>query len=304
VSVLVVANHRTATNAAIVAAFERFGLDAALVHPNEAVARARAGDDVLARLDIQPTLDGVEAGLWDLYRLKRRGVRLLNKPGSLLAAHDKLATAFRLSGAGLPHPRTSHLDGTGPLPSLRFPLVVKPRFGSWGRDVFLCPDAEALGDRLAALRRRRWFVRQGVLLQELVSPRGYDLRLVVAADEVVGAIERVAAPGEWRTNVSLGGRRRLVEPSQEACALATAAARAIGADLVGVDLLPDEAGGWTVLELNGAVDFTDDYSLSGSDVFAAVANALAPAQAIAATGALALGAPAVVAPALAAPAAL
>jgi ribosomal protein S6--L-glutamate ligase len=89
----------------------------------------------------------------------------------------------------------------------------------------------------------------------------------------VGAVERVAAPGEWRTNVELGARRAGVVPSAEARRLAIAAADAIRADLVAVDLLPSEDGGLIVLEINGAADFTPDYSLDG-DPFAAVARAL------------------------------
>jgi hypothetical protein len=57
--------------------------------------------------------------------------------------------------------------------------------------------------------------------------------------------------------------------------LALAAAAAVGADLVGVDLLPAPDGGHLVLELNGAVDFTSDYSLGSRDVFDEAAGALA-----------------------------
>jgi glutathione synthase/RimK-type ligase-like ATP-grasp enzyme len=45
-----------------------------------------------------------------------------------------------------------------------------------------------------------------------------------------------------------------------------AAAAAVNGDLVGVDLLPAD-GGWRVVEINGAVDFTDEYALDGRDVF-------------------------------------
>jgi len=101
-----------------------------------------------------------------------------------------------------------------------------------------------------------------------VPPKGYDLRLVVAADRVVGAVHRIAAAGEWRTNVNPGAVRRTVEnPSPEACATAVAAARAAGAALVGVDLLPTPDSGWVVIELNGAVEFTSEYS-EWDDVFA------------------------------------
>ena len=57
--------------------------------------------------------------------------------------------------------------------------------------------------------------------------------------------------------------------------MAVRAAAAVGGDLVGVDLLPDE-GGWRVIEINGAVDFTDDYALDGRDVFGLAVAAFVP----------------------------
>ncbi len=112
-----------------------------------------------------------------------------------------------------------------------------------------------------------------MLVQELVPPLGRDLRIVVAAGQVVGAVERVEAAGEWRTNVALGGVRRPTRPPEAARQLALAAAALSGAHLVGIDLLPTREGGWVVLELNGAVEFNSEYSLDG-DVFAAAADAL------------------------------
>jgi RimK family alpha-L-glutamate ligase len=273
------------TNASLLEALRSVGVDARLTLPVDLRA-AHPGDIVLGRLDVTRNLEGVEPGMWELRRAKVRGVHVLNEAGALLAAHDKLTTAIRLAAAGLPHPRTAHVDGGSVIPNLRPPFVVKPRFGSWGRDVYRCEDGLQLVACLASLSGRGWFERQGVLVQELVRPRGYDLRVIVAAGQVAGAIERVAADGEWRTNVALGGWRRPTDPPVEACALAIGAAAALGGDLVGVDLLPDEQGGWTVLEVNGAVDFTSEYSLDGCDVFAEVARVLAPAHLLEVAGAV------------------
>ena len=273
------AGHTTPTNSSLVAALRRLGVHAEIVGAVEVAARARPGDVVLGRLDILPTLDGVEAGLWSLRRLRGRGVTVLNGADVLLSTHDKLATALRLARYGLPHPRTSYVDYNSVLPSIEAPVVVKPRFGSWGRDVALCRDRDELVDWVSRLSDRGWFRRQGVLVQELIRPRGYDLRVLVAAGEAVGAIERIAAPGEWRTNVALGATRKSVVPPPEACAVAVAAAAAVHADLVGVDLLPAPGGGWVVLELNGAVDFTAEYSWPAADVFEDVARALALSEA-------------------------
>lgn len=261
------------TNDVLVSAWRSLGLDAALLGPGEAFDWLCDGDFVLGRLDVLPTLDGVESGLLELLRLERRGFRVLNPASALVAAHDKLVTARLLARAGIPHPRTEHLRPGGELPDLGLPVVIKPRLGSWGVDIFRCESEEELRRALEEVRARPWFQRQGALVQELVPPTGYDLRLVVAGGAVVGAVRRVAAPGEWRTNVSLGGSRRKTRPSAAASALGIAAAAAIGADLVGVDLLPS-GDGYAVIELNGAVDFDDLYSLAGQDVLREAAVAL------------------------------
>jgi glutamate carboxypeptidase len=266
------------TNEELISAWRSFGIDSALIGPGEADDWLREGDAVLGRLDVLPTLDGVEGGLLELLWLERRGIRVLNPAAALVGAHDKLVTARLLARAGVPHPRTEHLRPGCELPDLGLPVVLKPRLGSWGVDVFRCESEEELQRALEEVRSRPWFQRQGALVQELVPPTGYDLRLVVAGGAVVGAIRRVAAPGEWRTNVSLGGSRRRARPAGAASALGIAAAAAIGADLVGVDLLP-AGDGYMVIELNGAVDFDDLYSLAGQDVHreAAVALGFLPA---------------------------
>jgi RimK family alpha-L-glutamate ligase len=263
----------TATNAELVLAHRRLGAEAYLAAPSEVAARVRPGDSVLLRLDVRPALDGVEPGIAELDRVAG-GVRVLNRPGPLLVSHDKLATAVTLGLHRVPHPRTAHVGEVDPQPSIEPPVVVKPRFGSWGRDVFVCRTEGELRDCLRHVRKRRWFQSQGALVQELIPCQGRDLRLVVARGQVVGAIERTAAPGEWRTNISLGGRRRSAVPPVDARLVAEEAAAAVGCDLIGVDLVPGRDGEWLVLELNAAVEMTGEYSLDGTDVFAEIAAVL------------------------------
>jgi RimK family alpha-L-glutamate ligase len=247
-----------------------------LLDPREALALLRPGDVALGRLDVRETLDGIEDGLWALSCLAAGRVTVLNPPGALISAHDKLLTARALERAGLPHPRTEMVRPGNVRPALDLPVVLKPRFGSWGRDVVLCRNRDELARRLTELETRPWFEAHGAVVQELVPPLGHDLRIVVAAGRVVGAIKRVAAPGEWRTNLALGGKRMPIVPSPAACELALATAGSIGADLVGIDLLPAGPGRYYVIELNGAVDFGIEYSL-GADVFDSVLGALAGA---------------------------
>jgi [lysine-biosynthesis-protein LysW]--L-2-aminoadipate ligase len=263
-----VAHRRNGTNARLAEQ------GAVVLSPREALRSLTPGDVALARLDVRRTLDGVEPGLWTLRRLERRGVCVLNAPDALLAMHDKLLTAIRLRHVNVPHPRSGYLHVGATAGSIDLPAVIKPRFGSWGRHVHLCSTRSELRRCLRALHDEPWFREQGALVQELVPPTGIDLRVLVAGGEVVGAIHRVAAPGEWRTNVALGGTRRAAVPDRRARALALAAAAAVGADLTGVDLLRSGRA-YVVLELNGAVDFTSEYSFAGEDVFARVAESLA-----------------------------
>jgi RimK family alpha-L-glutamate ligase len=272
--VAVVSHRSSATNLAL--STRRWeGVQPELLSPPQALLRLGSGDLALARLDVRDDLDGIEEGLWALERLADCGVTVLNRAPSLLRAHDKLLTARTLRRAGLPHPRTTLLDPDRPLPELEFPAVLKPRFGSWGVDVLLCTGPVELEQAVVSLASRPWFRRSGLLAQELIPPLGHDLRLIVARGVVVGAAKRVAAPGEWRTNVALGASVVSVAPPPVAVRLAQEAAAASGLDLVGVDLLPTGPGGYCVLELNGAVEFRQAYSFPGRDVFADAIAALA-----------------------------
>jgi hypothetical protein len=108
------------SNLPLVVGWRRLGIRAELLRPPEAHRRLGPGDVALARLDVAQTLDGVEAGLVEIVGLERRGVRVLNRPPSLLAAHDKRETAVRLTDAKLPHPRTLHRGRLEEVRSLGF----------------------------------------------------------------------------------------------------------------------------------------------------------------------------------------
>jgi RimK family alpha-L-glutamate ligase len=262
------------TNERLAREWAALGIRTAVLSPVEAGPVLRTGDVAVGRLDVLQSLDGVQPGLGVLDALESRTVRVVNGRSALLNSHDKLRTARLLERARIPHPATACARSLGEALHLALPLVIKPRFGSWGRDVFRCESPESLASTFAWIASRPWFRRDGAIAQQLIPTQGFDLRLVVAHGQVVGATERVARPGEWRTNVSLGGRRRAVRPTDAAKALATAAARIVAGDgLVGVDLLP-VAAGYVVLELNGAVEFDRAYDIDSRNVFAAAADAL------------------------------
>ncbi len=274
-SVALVGGAGNDTNGEVAAAWRAAGIAATSIDPHEAVERVEPGELVIGRIDVRPTLDGVEAGLLELVQLRCRGIVVLNRAAALLAAHDKLRTSRLLLLAGVRHPpgRQVAPGAAGVLPEL--PVVVKPRFGSWGRDVFRCESASDYFETLSEIAGRGWFIRQGTFVQRLLPACGYDLRVLVAGGRVIGAARRVPQPGEWRTNITLGADVVPAIPPPAARELAVAAVSALGLDFAGVDLLPvDDAVGYTVLEVNGAVEFDDVYSQPGHDVYRDLAIAL------------------------------
>jgi tetrahydromethanopterin:alpha-L-glutamate ligase len=88
-------------------------------------------------------------------------------------------------------------------------------------------------------------------------------------------MKRNAIGTEWRTNVSLGGRAEPCSLDPEAGRLALAAARAIGAEMAGVDLIPDlDRGQLVVLEVNAVPGWRALARVTGIDIAAAILAAL------------------------------
>ncbi len=88
-------------------------------------------------------------------------------------------------------------------------------------------------------------------------------------------MRRHAPPGDWRTNVSLGGRAEPYRLSAEEERLAIDAARAVGAEVAGVDLIPDlDRGRPVVLEVNAVPGWRALSRVTGIDVATAVLAAL------------------------------
>jgi RimK family alpha-L-glutamate ligase len=115
-------------------------------------------------------------------------------------------------------------------------------------------------------------VRGVYYLQRFVPHGGRDIRAFVVGERVLGAIERRSEG--WRTNFSRGGRVVPHALSPEWADLALRAARAVGAEYAGVDLLPAEDGRVFVLEVNGIPGWEGLQQATGLDVAGAVVDQL------------------------------
>ncbi len=260
----------------LLAACGRRGV-AAFVDPADLAAfagdgapRVRAMNRALPRFDAFVLARGLGRSgdpdvQFEIYRaLEASGAVVVNRIDALLAAQDKFRTSWLLRRAGIPTPRAAVAQTLpGALAALGEigEAVVKPVFGSLGEGVARLRDDRA-GRR--ALRER--LARDGaVYLQSWIENPGRDLRVFVVGGEAAAAMERRAAPGEWVTNLARGGRPLALGARPAVRGVAERAARALGLDYAGVDVI--EAGaGPTVIEVNGNPSWRGILEATGVDM--------------------------------------
>ena len=197
------------------------------------------------------------------------GIPVVNSSEAITRAANKFATSVALHRASVPTPRTvvtSSMSDAIEFLSQCGKVVSKPLFGYKGQGIVLLTqnDAPALQSILDA---------QGmVYLQEFISlERPRDIRAFVVADEVAGAIYRVAPPGEWISNLARGGKAIPCPVTEETKEQAIRASRAVGAVYCGVDLLETKEG-QKVIEVNGTPSGKGIYKALGVDVTKAIAG--------------------------------
>ncbi len=185
---------------------------------------------------------------------------------------DKFLASQRLAAVGLPQLRcavtTEAAADRKAAEHLGYPCVAKPLGGSSGEHTYLLRSPADLALVLAARSS------DGVpfLLQPFVAEAGgVDRRLFVLDGRVLGAIERHAPAGDFRSNVAQGGRAVGVEASREEAALAVQAVHALGLDYAGVDIISTHSGP-VVLEVNGEPQFEAVETHAGVDVAGAIAD--------------------------------
>ena len=196
------------------------------------------------------------------------GVPCVNTVDALLKAQDKLWSAALLAQQGVPTPACVsllHADDLEGADRALGPFVAKPIFGSLGEGLLRCRTA---ADREAAARAMK---HHPYLAQRWVETGGRDYRLFVVGGRVEGCIQRVAPPGEWRSNVARGGDATEAAAPRSWRDVAIAAVEALGLSFGGVDLAVVD-GQPTVLEVNGFPSFRAVFQATGRDMAEAVAR--------------------------------
>ncbi len=194
--------------------------------------------------------------------LEARGIRLINSSLSMLTARNKALSSVALSKESVPTPKTLYANHSSYGELLEFfggkPFVLKKPIGSKGDGVFL---VQSQVDYDEVLKENGYPLQ----FQEYIAEScGTDIRTYVIGSKVVGAVRRMSA-GDFRSNYSLGGSVELVELTEEMIDLSLQAAKAIGLEFAGVDLLLSDRG-LLVCEVNGNAGFRSITSVSDIDM--------------------------------------
>jgi ribosomal protein S6--L-glutamate ligase len=188
-------------------------------------------------------------------------------------AHDKLLTQLELQKHKIPMPKTYMASTTEAarslLERLNYPMIMKFPHGTQGKGVLFADSFQSASSILDALS----YLRQPFIMQEFINTGGEDIRAFVVGEKVVAAYKRKASVKEFRANLHAGGAGEATFLDEETKRIAVKAAKALGAQICGVDILVSHKGP-LVIEVNVSPSLKGITQYSGIDVSDKVAKFL------------------------------
>lgn len=200
--------------------------------------------------------------------LESYGQRCVNPHHVLVNCGDKARTSLLLARAGVPTPRTYlAFDAASSLRAVeeaRYPAVLKPVVGSWGRLIARANDREAAGALLEHRRVLGGPQHQITYAQEFVDKPGRDIRAFWVGERAIAAIYRTNDQ-HFITNTAQGGRASACPVTEEIQRICERAARAVGGGVLAMDLM-ETASGLTCHEVNHTMEFKNSVAPTGVDI--------------------------------------
>jgi ribosomal protein S6--L-glutamate ligase len=206
-------------------------------------------DAVIPRIGASHTFYGTAV----VRQFETMGVYVLNESQGIDRSRDKLRSMQLLASAKVGLPVTSFAHSTQDIAGLLeivggTPVVVKLLEGTQGLGVVLAETKKAAESVITAFRQ----LDANILVQEFISEsKGADIRAFVIGGRVVAAMRRQGAVGEFRSNLHRGGTAEAIKLGRAERATAVKAARVMGLNVAGVDLLQSDRGP-VVLEVNSS----------------------------------------------------
>ncbi len=201
--------------------------------------------------------------------LEMKGVKVVNSYAVSEACGNKLRTTMTLEKSGIPTPRSiltfspeSAVEG---VEILGYPVVFKPVIGSWGRLVVALRDRETARAFIDARNHMDGPYSQIYYVQEMVKRPPRDIRCIAVGGRIVVAMYRYAPPGEWRTNVAVGGRSEVCPLTSDLEQVALKASEIVGGGILGIDIM-ESPRGLLVNEVNPTVEFRGASTVSKESI--------------------------------------
>ncbi|MBU3069305.1 30S ribosomal protein S6--L-glutamate ligase [Aestuariicella sp. G3-2] len=220
-------------------------------------------DAVITRIKPRVTFYGTALAR----QFESMGIYTTNSSVAISQSRDKLFALQLMLKNGISIPTTGFANSpmdTNELIDMvgGAPLIVKLLEGTQGRGVVLAETRKAAESVINAFKT----LQANLLVQKFIKEAdGKDLRCFVIGGKVVASIERKAAPGEFRANLHQGGSAAVVKITAEERALAIKAAKILGLQVAGVDIIRSSAGP-LLLEVNSSPGLEGIESATGKDI--------------------------------------
>lgn len=220
-------------------------------------------DAVIPRIGASVTYYGTAV----VRQFEMMGTYSVNESVAITRSRDKLRSLQLLSREGIGLPITTFAHSLDDIDGLidevgGAPLVIKVLEGTQGLGVVLAETKNAAKSVIEAFMG----LDANILVQEFIKESaGCDIRCLVVGGKVVAAMQRSGAPGEFRSNLHRGGAASAVKITPEERSTAQRAAKTLGLNVCGVDLLRSNHGP-VIMEVNSSPGLRGIEQVSGKDI--------------------------------------
>lgn len=220
-------------------------------------------DAVIPRIGASITFYGTAV----VRQFEMMGTFCLNSSMSITRSRDKFRSLQFLSRKGIDLPITGFAHSPDDIEDLiqmvgGTPLIIKLIEGTQGIGVVLAETKKAAESVIQAFLG----LKVNILIQEFIGEtQGRDIRCFVIGNKVVATMQREARPGDFRSNVHRGGTTKLIKITPQEREISINAAKALGLNVTGVDLLRSKRGP-LVLEVNSSPGLEGIENITKKDI--------------------------------------